>query len=83
MVRAVVADRLNDVEFEVEPAFGLSIPKSVPDVPRELLQPRNAWADKAAYDRTAQDLADSFARNFEKFDAPQSVRAAGPSALPR
>ena len=78
MVRAAVDDRLNDAEFELEPAFGLTIPKAVPDVPRDLLAPRNAWADKLAYDRTAQELSQRFHRNFEKFEAPEEVRAAGP-----
>ena len=78
MVRAAVEDRLNDVDFEVEPSFGLSIPKSVPDVPRELLAPRNAWGEKAAYDQAAQELSQRFHRNFEKFEAPEEVRAAAP-----
>jgi phosphoenolpyruvate carboxykinase (ATP) len=52
------------VEFVTEPAFGLSIPVSCPDVPAEILNPRNAWADKAAYDRTAADLAARFEANF-------------------
>jgi phosphoenolpyruvate carboxykinase (ATP) len=81
MVRAAVEDRLNDAEFEIEPAFGLSIPKAVPEVPRELLSPRNAWAEKGAYDRTAQELAERFARNFEKFEAPAEVRAAAPAPV--
>jgi phosphoenolpyruvate carboxykinase (ATP) len=67
------------VEFEVEPSFGLSIPKGVPEVPRELLAPRNAWADKTAYDQAAQELSQRFHRNFEKFEAPEEVRAAAPA----
>jgi phosphoenolpyruvate carboxykinase (ATP) len=76
-----VEDRLNEVDYEVEPAFGLSIPKNVPDVPRDLLAPRNAWSDKLAYDRAAQELSQRFARNFEKFEAPEEVRAAGPAPV--
>ncbi len=78
MVRAAVDGKLNDAEFEVEPAFGLTIPKSVPGVPPEFLRARDAWIDKAAYDKAAADLASRFAKNFEKFDAPENVRAAGP-----
>jgi phosphoenolpyruvate carboxykinase (ATP) len=81
MVHAIVDSRLDDAEFEVEPAFGFSIPKAVPNVPSDLLNPRNAWADKAAYDQTAAELAARFARNFEQFDAPPEVRAAGPRAI--
>jgi phosphoenolpyruvate carboxykinase (ATP) len=78
MVRAAVDGRLEKAEFETEPAFGLSIPKSCPDVPDEILNPRNSWKDKQEYDSTAADLAERFARNFEKFDAPEEVRNAGP-----
>jgi phosphoenolpyruvate carboxykinase (ATP) len=49
-------------------------------VPSELLNPRNAWADKAAYDRQVASLAARFDTNFARFDAPAAVRAAGPRA---
>jgi phosphoenolpyruvate carboxykinase (ATP) len=81
MVSAAVDGRLNRAEYEVEKTFGLSIPKSVPDVPSALLNPRNAWPDKVAYDRTAADLSERFAKNFEKFDAPPEVLAAGPNPV--
>jgi len=80
LVNAALDGRLNKVEFITEPAFGLSIPVSCPDVPAEILNPRNAWADKQAYDRTAADLAARFEANFQKFDASEAIRAAGPKA---
>jgi phosphoenolpyruvate carboxykinase (ATP) len=78
MVRAAVDGHLDKAEFAVDPAFGLTIPKAVPDVPPEFLRARDAWKDKDAYDKTATDLAARFAKNFEKFDAPESVRTAAP-----
>ena len=51
MVHAALDGRLANAEFVTEDAFGLSIPTACPDVPSELLHPRNAWADKQAYDR--------------------------------
>src|SRR5262245_30816614 len=78
MMRAAVDGKLNKVEFEVDPAFGLTVPTSAPEVPPEFLRARDAWKDKAAYDKTAADLSARFAKNFEKFDAPESVRAAAP-----
>jgi phosphoenolpyruvate carboxykinase (ATP) len=78
MVHAALDGRLAGAEFIVEPAFGLSIPTSCPDVPKELLNPRNAWKDKAAYDAQAALLAKKFQENFSKFEAPEAVRAAGP-----
>ena len=76
----IVEGKLANVEYESEPAFGFSIPKSCPGVPSEILMPRNSWKDKAAYDKTAADLAARFAKNFENFDAPPEVKAAGPKA---
>jgi phosphoenolpyruvate carboxykinase (ATP) len=78
MVRAAIEGQLNKVEFEVDPAFGFTIPKSCPGVPPEFLRARDAWPAKAAYDKAAADLSARFAKNFEKFDAPENVRNAGP-----
>ena len=78
LVSAALNGHLDDVGFVTEPAFGLHIPVSCPDVPAEVLNPRNAWADKDAYDRQAADLAARFQANFQKFDAPEAIRAAGP-----
>ncbi|HEV3037809.1 MAG TPA: phosphoenolpyruvate carboxykinase (ATP) [Candidatus Angelobacter sp.] len=80
MVRAAIEGQLNNVPFTVEPAFGFTIPKSCPGVPPEFLDARGAWKDKAAYDKAAADLAARFAKNFEKFQVPDNVRAAGPKA---
>jgi phosphoenolpyruvate carboxykinase (ATP) len=81
MVNALVDGKLAAVEFEIEPSFGLSIPKSCPGVPPELLNPRNSWKDKAAYDKLAADLSARFAKNFEQFDAPPEVKAAAPKPV--
>ncbi|HMD21071.1 MAG TPA: phosphoenolpyruvate carboxykinase (ATP), partial [Alloacidobacterium sp.] len=78
MVHAALDGRLAKAEYVTEEAFGLSIPTSCPDVPGELLHPRNAWPDKKAYDAQARLLAAKFEENFAKFDAPENVRAAGP-----
>jgi phosphoenolpyruvate carboxykinase (ATP) len=78
LVSAALNGLLDGVEFVTEPAFGLHIPVSCPDVPAEVLNPRNAWADMAAYDRQAAELAERFEANFQQFDAPEAVGAAGP-----
>ena len=78
IVHAALDGRLAKAEFITEHAFGLSIPTTCPDVPGEMLNPRNAWADKNAYDAQARLLASKFDENFRKFDAPEEVRAAGP-----
>ncbi len=68
MVNAALAGELAHVEYVTEEAFGLSIPTSCPGVPSELLNPRNAWADKAAYDAQARALAAKFQDNFRRFE---------------
>jgi phosphoenolpyruvate carboxykinase (ATP) len=80
LVNAALDGKLDGVEFVTEPAFGLHIPVRCPGVPAEILNPRNVWADKKAYDRQAADLASRFEANFQQFDAPEAVRAAGPKA---
>ncbi len=80
LVHAALDGRLDKVEFITEPAFGLHIPVSCPEVPAEMLSPRNGWVDKAAYDRQAAELAARFEANFQKFNAPEAIRAAGPKA---
>jgi phosphoenolpyruvate carboxykinase (ATP) len=53
------------VEYELHPIFNLKMPKSCPGVPSEVLNPRNTWTDKAAYDAAAIKLRDMFRKNFE------------------
>jgi len=67
MVTAALEGKLNDVNFKNHEVFGLDMPTSCPNVPDELLSPRNTWADKAAYDKKANELAEQFNANFEKF----------------
>ncbi|MGL4649628.1 MAG: phosphoenolpyruvate carboxykinase (ATP), partial [Caldilineaceae bacterium] len=61
--------------------FGVEVPTRVPDVPDEILNPRNTWRDKVAYDEQARKLALMFVKNFEQFAAqtPDAIRAAAPN----
>jgi phosphoenolpyruvate carboxykinase (ATP) len=72
MVNAALDGSLKNATFAPEPFFGLSIPSAVPGVPVEVLNPRNAWSDKAAYDAQAKKLAGLFFENFKKFEAHAS-----------
>jgi phosphoenolpyruvate carboxykinase (ATP) len=78
MVRAAIAGRLEEVETHADPVFGLNIPESVPGVPDGILDPRETWDDKDAYDEHARKLANLFKENFEKFEGEEEVRRAGP-----
>ncbi len=71
MVNAAIEGRIPN-DFEPEKFFGLLIPKSVPGVPAEVLNPRNAWKDVRAYDAQAATLAQLFSDNFRRFEAQAS-----------
>ena len=82
MIRAILNGSLAEVETRPDPVFGVGVPVSCPDVPPEVLTPRNTWADKDAYDAKAKDLARRFNENFQKYEAGVSpeVRAVAPKA---
>jgi phosphoenolpyruvate carboxykinase (ATP) len=52
-----------------DPIFEVMVPTSCPDVPAEVLQPRQTWADKDAYDRQAAQLKQMFEENHRAFAA--------------
>lgn len=80
MVTAAIEGKLNDVKFELDSVFNVYIPTECPGVPSEVLQPRNTWTDKDAYDRQARQLAGLFIKNFGKFkeNMPAEIVNAGP-----
>lgn len=79
MVRAAISGELDSVEEIVDPIFGLHIPTRCTGVPSEVLNPRDTWMDKEAYDRQAIGLAERFKKNFTQFTlVGDEVRNAGP-----
>lgn len=82
MLNAALNGELDDVEFKEEPFFGLSYPTSIEGVPDEILNPRDTWEDKEAYDKKAKELAKMFRDNFEQFAevASEDILNAGPRA---
>jgi phosphoenolpyruvate carboxykinase (ATP) len=82
MIRAALSCALDSVSYEKDPVFNLDVPTSCPDVPSDVLKPRNTWADGDAYDAQAARLARMFVDNFKAFEAGVTleVRAAGPKA---
>jgi phosphoenolpyruvate carboxykinase (ATP) len=83
MIRAALAGKLDDVQFEAHPVFGVKMPTSCPDVPTEILNPRNTWVDKNAYDTQANKLAGQFNNNFKKYAeyANAEILAGAPKEL--
>lgn len=80
MVTAALNGSLAEVETYTEPFFGLQIPKHVPDVPDEVLNPRHTWQDPEAYDAQARKLVGMFVENFKQFESgvTEDILHAGP-----
>lgn len=79
MVSALLSGGLHDAPTDVDPVFGLHVPRAVTGVPSEVLNPRRTWSDPAAYDTQARKLAEMFRKNFEKFGSVDAaIAAAGP-----
>jgi phosphoenolpyruvate carboxykinase (ATP) len=83
MITAAMNGELNNVEYVAHPVFGVLVPQSVPGVPAEVLNPRDTWADKEAYDKKASELAGLFNKNFEKYasQASEEIKSAAPKAV--
>ncbi|UEM20559.1 phosphoenolpyruvate carboxykinase [Skermanella mucosa] len=67
LIRAALEGNLADAPHRPDPNFGLFIPEACPDVPADVLQPKNTWSDKRAYDETAHEVAKRFEANFKQF----------------
>ncbi|MHC4341789.1 MAG: phosphoenolpyruvate carboxykinase (ATP) [Planctomycetota bacterium] len=80
VVRAALTGALDDIPCRPDPIFKVEVPEHCPDVPDPVLQPRETWEDKEAYDGKARELAERFAENFKDFEeqAAPEVRAAAP-----
>jgi len=79
IVTAVLNESINKASFYQDPLFGFLIPKVIPKVPKEILNPSSLWKDKRAYRNQAKMLAFFFAQNFLKFNnLPTELRSAGP-----
>ena len=80
MITSALDGSLDNVDYVKDAVFGLSKPASCIGVPTEILDPRNTWDNKEAYDKKAAALAESFVINFNKFKdtANQEILDAAP-----
>jgi len=83
MITAAMNGELNDVAYNAHPVFGVLVPQSCPNVPAEILNPRDTWSDKDAYDKKANELAQLFIKNFAKYadQANEEIRSAAPKVM--
>ena len=80
MITAALNGDLDNAEFIIHEVFGLKMPTTCPNIPEEILSPKNTWKDNEGYDKQATHLAEAFVKNFEKFadNASEEILAAAP-----
>src|SRR5262249_14986844 len=80
IINAALEGKLDHVEFENHPIFQIAMPKSCPNVPSEMLNPRAVWNSCAEYDEKARQLASRFIDNFRKYESgvTSEIIEAGP-----
>jgi phosphoenolpyruvate carboxykinase (ATP) len=79
IVRAIMTGNLREVETELLPGFNLRIPKHIPEIDTNLLNPRTTWQDKAAYEQESKELMEKFIANFKQFKVEDKILRAGPT----
>jgi phosphoenolpyruvate carboxykinase (ATP) len=81
MLSAALECKLDNVKYQKDPFFNLMVPESCPDVPSEVLNPKNTWQDKNAYDTQAKKLANMFIENFKEYleGTSEEIKKAGPN----
>jgi len=80
LLHAALEGKLENASYTQDPIFGLYIPDSCENVPTEILNPRNTWTDKNAYDKKATELAKRFKENFKEYEphVTDAVKKSGP-----
>jgi phosphoenolpyruvate carboxykinase (ATP) len=81
LLNAALSGELKGQPMRLDPAFGFEVPTALEGVDAKILDPRETWADKAAYDVQARALVKMFQDNFAKFEqhVDADVKAAAPA----
>ena len=78
MLTAILNGELENSKFVPDSNFKILVPEDVPGVDSEILNPRNTWKDKKAYDTKAKELIELFKNNFVKYESFGDYSKAGP-----
>ena len=78
MLTAILEGELDNMNFIPDSYFKILVPESVPEVDSNILNPRNTWEDKDAYDSKAKELITLFKNNFVKYEGFGDYSKAGP-----
>jgi phosphoenolpyruvate carboxykinase (ATP) len=77
LLAAALDGSLKSASFRTDPNFGFEVPLAAPGVDSALLDPRETWSDKRAYDLQAKRLVSMFIENFAKFETHVDASVAG------
>lgn len=83
MLTAALNGELNSVEYVKHPIFGVNVPQACPNIPQEILNPKNTWNNPSDYDKKANHLAELFNKNFQQYASgvTQDILEAAPKAV--
>ena len=83
MITAALNGDLNKVNYEIHKVFGVKMPVSCPNVPTQVLNPKNTWKNKSEYDKKANHLAEEFNKNFLQYqsEAKNEILEAAPKVI--
>ena len=82
MIHAILDGTIEESDFELDPYFGVKVPKSLDEIGENLLIPANAWEDKNEYDKIAKTLVGKFNDNFSKYNIDDAdIINAGPRII--
>ena len=83
MISSILKGDLENIKYTTHEVFGLKMPNACPNIPDDILHPKNTWENKLAYDKKANKLADAFNKNFNQFadNANEEILAAAPKSI--
>jgi len=81
IIDSILNGELKKVPTMQDVIFGYRVPIECPEVPKNIMNPRNSWNDMRAYDKAARKLASMFKENFKQYEGGTSeeIIKAGPN----
>lgn len=81
IIDAIISGTIEENQTKLIPYLNLSIPTKFPNVPTEILDPRDSYLDKEEWVKKAKDLASRYIKNFEQYtdtDEGKRLVSSGP-----
>jgi phosphoenolpyruvate carboxykinase (ATP) len=82
IVHCALSRELDDIDYVEDPLFHILVPRTCPNVSNDILNPRNTWEDKEAFDLRAQKMASDFSAHFDRAYGDKGIDPAVVSQCP-